>query len=146
MESNKIEALLTAYFEGNTSLAQEEVLLDYFNNHKVADHLVQYKPIFVGMLAARKVSSSRSFKLEDSKAPKIIKTWWYAIAAMAVIAFGIGNFYLSQPQMSKEEKEALAAFENSKKAMLMLSENLNKGTQQLSYIGQFNIAKDEFEK
>ncbi len=146
MESNKIDALLTVYFEGNTSLAEEEILSDYFNNHKVADHLQQYKPIFVGMLAARKESSSRNFKLEKNRDAKIIKTWWYSVAAIVVVAFGIGSFYLSQPQMSQEEREALAAFENSKKAMLLLSTNLNKGTQQLSFVNQFSEAKDMFWK
>lgn len=146
MESNKIETLLNTYFEGTTSLEEEQLLMDYFNNGMVADHLLQYKPIFVGLSAAQKERSSRNFKLEDTKAPTIIKTWWYAVAAMVVVAFGIGSFYMSQPQMSQEEKEALAAFESSKQTMMLLSENFNKGAQQLSYVGQFNMAKDKFWK
>ena len=53
MELDKIEKLLTDYFEGNTSLQDEVLLMDYFNNQKVADHLLQYKPIFIGLAAAK---------------------------------------------------------------------------------------------
>lgn len=145
MESNNIDKLLTVYFEGNSSLEEEAILLDYFNNQKVADHLLQYKPIFVGLSAARNERSSRNFKLEKKQVFKI-SMWKYAVAALFLVAFGVGGFYLSQPQMSHEEKEALMAFENSKKAMMMLSENLNKGAQQLFYVNQFDIAKDKFWK
>ncbi len=146
MESDKIDKLLTAYFEGSTSLEEEAMLLDYFNNQKVADHLLQYKPIFVGLSAARKEESSRNFELEKNKPRKFIKSWWYAVAAMVIVALGIGGFYFSQPEMSQEEREALMAFENSKKAMIFLSENFNKGTQQLLYVNQFDIEKDKFWK
>ena len=57
MESEKIDTLLDLYFDGGTSLEEEALLLDYFNNRKVADHLLQYKAIFVGLSAARKESS-----------------------------------------------------------------------------------------
>ena len=146
MELDKIDKILAAYFEGATSLEEEVVLLEYFLSENVADHLLQYKPIFVGLSAARKERSSRDFKFEENKTPKIIKSWWYAVAAIVVIAFGIGSFFLSQPNISQEEREALMAFENSKKAMMLLSENLNKGTQQLLYVDQFDIAKDKFWK
>lgn len=143
MELDKIDKLMEAYFEGTTSLEDEAILMDYFNNHKVADHLLQYKPIFVGLSAARKERSSRDFKLEETTSSKIIKPWWYAAAGMVVVAVGIGSLFLSQPQLSQEEKEALVAFENSKTAMILLSEKLNKGTHQLSYMNQFDIAKDK---
>lgn len=143
MELDKIDKLMEAYFEGTTSLEDEAILMDYFNNHIVADHLLQYKPIFVGLSAARKERSSRDFKLEETTSSKTIKTWWYAAAGMVVVAVGIGSLFLSQPQLSQEEKEALVAFENSKTAMILLSEKLNKGTHQLSYMNQFDIAKDK---
>ncbi len=75
--------------------------------------------------------------------PKTIKTWWYSVAAMLVVAFGVGSFYFSQPHYSQEEKQALAAFEKSKNAMMLLSENLNKGAEQLTFVEQFAITKDK---
>lgn len=142
MESVKIEKLLEAYFDGATTLAEEKLLRDYFNSSNVAGHLEQYIPIFKGLQVAREERSSRDFEIPESKA-KTIKTWWYSIAAMLVVAFGVGSFYFSQPHYTQEEKEALAAFEESKNAMMLLSENLNKGAGQLTFVEQFEITKDK---
>ena len=142
MESVKIEKLLDAYFEGNTSLSEEKILQDYFNNEKVADQLVQYKPIFVGLKIAKEERSEIEIVLPENNT-KTNRTWWYSIAAMLIVALGVAGFFFSQPQYTHEEKEALAAFEKSKEAMLFLSENLNKGAGQLNVVEQFTITKDK---
>src|SRR5690606_16892787 len=142
MESVKIENLLEAYFEGTTTLSEEKLLRDYFNSTNVAGHLEQYIPIFKGLQVAREERSSRDLKLPESK-PKTIKTWWYSVAALLVVAFGVGSFYFSKPQYTQEEKEALAAFQESKNAMMLLSENLNKGAEQLTFVQQFEITKNK---
>ncbi|MEZ4882821.1 MAG: hypothetical protein R2775_10720 [Flavobacteriaceae bacterium] len=142
MELANIKILLDAYFEGATSLEEEKTLQDYFNNETVADDLVQYQPIFVGLKTAKAERTSRAFKLPESK-PKTFKAWWYSAAAILVVAFGVGSFYFSRPHYTQEEKEALAAFEKSKNAMLLLSENLNKGAEQLTFVKQFTITKDK---
>ncbi len=142
MESVKIEKLLEAYFEGNTTLAEEKLLRDYFNSNNVAGHLEQYTSMFAGFQAAKEEHSSREFNLPERKS-KTNKTWWYSVAAMLVVAFGVGSFYFSQPHYTQEEKEALAAFEKSKKAMMLLSENLNKGAEQITFVEQFAITKDK---
>lgn len=145
MESNKIERILEAYFDGQTSLEEEKMLRDYFINNKVSDHLAQYKPLFAGFEAARLEKSSTAFVFPKNKTPKI-RTWWYSVAAMLLVAIAVGGFYLSQPRLTQEEKEALAAFEKSQDAMLLLSENLNKGAEQISLVNQFTITKDKFLK
>lgn len=142
MGLNNIEKLLDAYFEGRTSLGEEDLLMDYFCNHQVPIHLLQYKPIFIGLAAARKEQSERSFKFPESEA-KRSTPWRYAVAGALVIALGIGSFYLSNPGLSAEEQEALTAFENSKEALRFLSENLNKGANQLSYVDEFEEAKNK---
>ena len=146
MELNDIEQLLTSYFEGNTSLHEEEKLKQYFTGQKVASHLLQYKPIFVGFSAAQKLGSERSFTFKKEK-KKSLSFWKFAMAESLLMAFVIGGYYMTlPPRLTQEEKEALMAFEHSKKAMLMLSENLNKGTQQIRYVNQFEEAKDKFWK
>mgnify|MGYP003663889856 CR=1 FL=1 len=145
MESNKIERLLDSYFEGQTSLEEEKILKNYFLNENVADHLIQYKPIFMGLEAAGREKMHRDLNLPQNK-NNTHKTWWYSVAAMLVVALAVGGFYLSQPRMSQDEKEALAAFEKSREAMLLLSENLNKGTEQLSLVNQFAVTKNKYLK
>lgn len=142
MESIKIEELIDAYFEGTTNLAEEKLLLNYFNGEKVTDNLIKYQPIFVSLKIARKEHSEKEVVLPEN-ASKVSKTWWYSIAALLVVALAVGGFYFSQLQYTQEEKEALAAFEKSKEAMIFLSENLNKGAEQLTFVEQFNITKDK---
>ncbi len=141
MELVKIKQLLAAYFEGETSLSEEKQLQDYFNSENVSDELVQYKPLFVSFKVAREEQSTKTLNLPEAK-PRVIKTWWYSVAAMLVVAFGVGSFYFSQPSYTPEEQEALMAFEQSKKAMLLLSENLNKGTNKLTFVGEFEESKE----
>ena len=145
MESAEIEKLLNLYFEGETNLEEERVLLNYFNNEKVADHLLQYKPIFVGLAAAKREKSKRELRLSPEK-QRTIKAWWYSAAAVVVVAIGVGSFYLSQPRLTLEEREALTAFEESKAAMIFLSENFNKGAKQINFVDQFTITKNEILK
>ena len=142
MELVKIKQLLDAYFEGTTSLAEEKLLRDYFSKDEVDTDLLQYQPIFKGLKAAKAERSERTFNFGEPKA-KTIKTYWYSVAAMLIVAIGVGAFYFTQPQYTQEEKEALAAFEESKKAMLLLSENLNRGAEQLNLVEQFQNTKDK---
>ena len=143
MEVDRIDDLLKLYFEGNTTLAEEALLMDYFNNQKVAGHLLEYKPIFIGLAAAKQESSSKVFQLEEEAPVGKNHTWRYAVAVLFLVAFGIGSFFLAPSQMTEEEQEALTAFEESKKAMIFLSENLNKGVKQLSYVNQFGKATNK---
>lgn len=142
MESVKIEKLLDAYFEGTTSLSEEKTLQNYFNYETVAEHLVQYKLLFLSLRVAKEEVSSKDFVLPND-AKKADRTWWYSIAALLVVALAVAGFYLSQPQYTQEEQEALAAFEKSKEAMLFLSENLNRGAERLTFVEQFEITKDK---
>lgn len=137
MELNRIESLLDAYFEGQTSLEEEAVLMDYFQNQQVAQHLLQYKPIFIGLAAARKERSQRPLILPEQSSNKSSSFWRYGVASAIVVALAVGGFYYTQPQMTQEEKEALAAFEDSKEALMLLSRKLNEGATQLAYVAEF---------
>jgi len=43
---NKIKLLLEKYFEGNTSLREEQNLRDYFSSNSVDSELIGYAPLF----------------------------------------------------------------------------------------------------
>jgi hypothetical protein len=145
MELAKIEALLEAYFEGNTSLAEEALLRDYFKNNEVAAGLKQYQPLFAGLEMARKEVSLRDIEIPE-KARNIQSSRWYGIAASVAVILVVGGIMFSNPSITQEEKEALAALNESKEALLFLSENLNKGTEQLAFVSQFTETKNRILK
>lgn len=148
MELSKIEKLLDTYFEGETTLEDERVLMDFFTNQPVPNHLLIYKPIFVGLAAERKEKLAKPvpFLKEDSRQKNLM--WKYGIVGGIALAIGLGSFFIKQPEshLTPEEQEALTAFENSKQALQLLSENLNKGTKHLHMVNEFEMAKNKILK
>lgn len=135
MELAKIKSLLEIYFEGNTTLEQEASLSMYFAGKNVAPELAIYTNLFAGLDAARDEVSQRELSIPESSG--ISRAWWYGIAASVVVAVGIFSSLFSGNQLTMQEQEALAALNETKKAMLMLSENFNKGTGELAVLGEF---------
>jgi hypothetical protein len=145
MESAKIEGLLEAYFEGNTTLAEEAQIRAYFRQEKVAPQLKQYEPLFAGIEASRREVSQREIVIPKKSAVKT-KVWWYGIAASAVVGLIVANFMFSGATMTQDQEEALAALKESKKTMLLLSENLNKGAGKLVLVNEFTETKNRILK
>ncbi|MFC7358524.1 hypothetical protein ACFQO1_12555 [Jejudonia soesokkakensis] len=145
MELAKIEALLEKYFEGTTSLKEEKMLQAYFCGNEVAPHLDVYKAMFTEFASARGECSDREVLLP--KQSSIIKPWWYSVAALLIVAVTVGGFIFSQPSdLSSEEKEALAAFKESKEALKLMSQSFNEGAEDLVYIQQFTKSKNKILK
>lgn len=144
MEYNNIHTLLDAYFEGNTTLIEEQTLRTYFESSDVADDLLPYKSLFVSYSVAAAEVSQKPIVLP--KAPNSTNYWWLSIAATVVIILGVAGFIQSNNSLSSEEEQALAALHQSKDAMLLLSQKLNKGTQTLLLVDQFTESKNRILK
>jgi hypothetical protein len=140
MELAKIERILEAYFEGESTLEQEASLKEYFTGNEVAPHLAVYKTLFVGLKAAKEEVSEREISLPPTSSST--KRWWYSIAASILIVIGVSSLLMPGDQITQEEQEALAAFNKSKETLILLSKNFNKGTEELAVLGQFTEAKN----
>jgi len=136
MELAKIEQLLDRFFEGETTLAEEQVLRDYFKKGNLPPHLAMYTPIFQGFEIAKEESSSKEIVLPQQKKPTI---WMWSVAASLILAIGIGSMMYFQNQgLTNEQQEALAAYKEAQATMMLLSENLNKGASKITYLDAFN--------
>lgn len=134
MELAKIESLLEAYFEGNTTLEQESILRNYFASNEVAGHLAPYTSLFAGLSMAKQEVSSRELVLPETA--KKSRGMWYSIAASVAIVLGVAGFVFSNDGMSQEEKDALMALNKTKETMMMLSSTLNKGTEPMYMLSE----------
>lgn len=135
MESANVEKLLDRYFEGETSLQEENQLKEFFASGNVPPHLVPYTAMFQGFSIAKEEHSSREVEL-----PVIHKrsVWVWSIAASLVIALGIGSMlFLQNDGLTAEEQKALATYKEARETMLLLSENLNKGASKVTYLNEF---------
>jgi len=142
MESTRIEKLLDAYFEGNTTLDEEKVLRSYFKEGNVADHLKVYQSLFIGLGNAQGEVLERELSLPVNSDGNS-RNWWYGIAATVAVMFVVAGTMFSGSSLSQEEQDALLALNKTKEAMFILSESFNKGTEELAVLDQFTIAKNK---
>ncbi|MFH6987405.1 hypothetical protein ACHRVW_06630 [Flavobacterium collinsii] len=151
MGYNKIEDVLEKYFEGETTIAEENQLKEYFSSPDVAQHLEQYKPMFGYFSQVKEQKSMQTIPLETKKR----KVAWLSIAASAVVLLGVGTyFYVSEkdvtPVTAQTElgtydnpEEALAA---TQKALALLSNNVNVGIESVQYIKEYEQSKNKIFK
>lgn len=150
MDYKNINHLLEKYWEGETSLQEEETLQQYFNNGSVKPEHEEFKSLFAFFKEEKEITVSNDFekrfleKIEQAPTskPAIVKklNWSYTIrtiAAIGIILLGavflIKNF--SEPtenlyagrdnvKVINDEKEA---YEATKAALLLLSGKMKKG-------------------
>lgn len=151
MELDKIENILEKYFQGETSIAEEKELKEYFSSSNVAQHLEQYKPMFGYFSQVKEQKSTQEIPLQTKKR----NVAWLSIAASAVLLLGIGTFfYVSQkpadPVVAQSElgtydnpEEALAA---TQKALALLSNNVNVGIESVQYVKEYEQSKNKIFK
>ena len=145
MEYNNIDQLLEKYFEGQTSIIEEKQLTNYFSSTNVAQHLEHCKPIF----EYYSLSKQQNFTQEIPLKTKNRNIMWLSIAASVLVLLGVGTFYvLNNQQLEIEQglgtfKTPEIAFQETQKALQMLSQNVNIGIESVSYIREFEETKNK---
>ena len=145
MEFNKMEALLEKYFEGETSIAEENELKNYFSSPDVAPDLEQYKPLFGYFADAKKENFEKNVPL----IPRKQKVAWLSIAASIAVLIGIGSYAYFNIDKEKENKELgtyedpKEALEATQKALAMLSNHVNTGVEGIQYIKVYEVTKNK---
>lgn len=137
MELHKIEKLLEKYFEAATTAAEERTLQAYFTGQDIAPHLQEYAPLFNYFSHAKKERFTRQVPLKTRK----YVYRWISVAAVAVLIFGIyfGNSY-------QEQQQAEYAYNETKKALSLLAQNLDRGTKKVAYLNEFEETKGKIYK
>lgn len=154
MELDKIENILEKYFQGETTIAEENQLKEYFSSSDVAQHLEQYKPIFGYFSQVKQQKSTQELSFSEPREKKR-NAAWLSIAASVVVLLGIGTYYFASekstaPAVAQSElgtyddpEEALAA---TQKALALLSNNVNVGIESVQYIKEYEQSKNKIFK
>ena len=146
MESDKINALLEKYFEGETTIAEENELKKYFSSAVVAPHLQQYQSLFGFYTSETKQKFEPKLMLQSSKKSKIT---WIAVAASVVVLLGVGIYTFNNVSNETTYHELGTyddpeeAFKETQKALAMLSNNVNVGIESIQYIENYENTKDQ---
>lgn len=156
MELNKIEDILEKYFQGETSIAEENQLKEYFSSPNVAQHLEQYKPMFGYFSQAKEQKSTYEIPLLPKPRNKKRNVAWLSIAASAVILLGIGTYFFVSEQndtTAVASQTELGTYDNpeealkaTQKALALLSNNVNVGIGSVQYIKEYEQSKNKIFK
>lgn len=144
MELDKIKILLEKYFEGETSVIEENELRTYFSSPNVAPPLEQYKPIFGYFSIAKEQQFEQDIPLKTKKR-KVVA--WLSVAASIVVLIGVGTFaYFNYNQTQNEDLGTYdspeQAFRETQKALALLSDHVNTGVESVQYIKEYENTKD----
>jgi hypothetical protein len=154
MESQRINILLEKYFEAETTLNEENELINYFNSEKVDESLKQYIPLFEGL---KELSTSEypglgddlmNHILESEHKDKLMYRWrWMivtAVAASVILAMLAVNFYNHQNHWKDTYSNPEQAYAEASKTLDFVAGMYNKGLAQLKPIGKIENATAPF--
>lgn len=148
MELQKIKDLLEKYEAGETSLAEEKKLREYFKRNEVPDSLKPYQLIFGFSENESKKSYEREIELPSNKQDN--RYLWTAIAASVILVVGLFFFQNKPLEMSDSDlgtiQDKEEALQKSMEALKMVSELMNEGKEDLIYLKEFNNTKNKFIK
>ena len=139
MDSQKIDQLLDAYFEGKTSVKEEKKLQQYFLTNTIPAHLEIYRDMFSYFAHQKNEKLSAEIPVNNSDnqhTPK--RKMGYGIAAFLIVALGITFFINQNKTLSpQEQQDAQMAYEKTKEALDYISTHLNETTASLTHIDEF---------
>ena len=152
MELFKVETLLEKYFEGETTIIDEQDLQDYFASPEVDPHLKQYASLFNHFAVAKEqqfkqeIPAFESYKIKKRYQKRNLV--WVFIAASVIVLMGIGTYMFYDLEPMNESKDLGTyndpelAFKATQKALNLLSNNVNVGIESVKYIEEYQIAKN----
>jgi hypothetical protein len=148
MELDKIEKLIEKYFDGETSIAEEKVLKDYFTSTDVAQHLEQYKSVFGYFSQAKQEQFTATVPLASKKRNSVV---WLSVAASVAVLLGAGIYTYQSYNTSSYENLGVVndpevAFRETKKALDMISEHVNTGITGMGYLNEYEQSKNKIFK
>ncbi|UII24424.1 hypothetical protein LVD15_13945 [Fulvivirga maritima] len=161
MDLDRIEHLLAKYWECETSLEEEDELKEFFTHQPVPEHLKSVASLFQYYEAeGEKDELGAEFdelilaELENKKSGKGKVIKWVndalKVAAVLVILATAGYFMQKEYQDKKENLEPYVtgtfedpekAFEETKKALMLISKNMNVGKKQVEKVGVLHEAQ-----
>ena len=137
MELDRIEKLLEKYFEATATAAEERELRDYFAGEGVAPDLETYRPIFAYFSEAKEERYPRQVPLKPRK--QLLR--WISVAAVGILMLGLyfGNEY-------REQRKAEYAYQQTRKALGLIAQNLDRGTEKVARLSEFEETRQKIYK
>lgn len=163
MEREEISRLLEKYWEGETSLEEDNKLKQFFKSEKTSEEWPKEQAYFQ-YLEEQKITSGidddeiLSHLENDNKKPaKQVNMWLTNMVKVAAVFLIIAAavFFVREDYQTKKEKmdpvitdtfeDPQKAFEETKKALLLVSNQFNKGRKHAAKLSSFDDATEKVE-
>lgn len=160
MDSKRIEELLKKYWECETSLEEEQELRTYFSGSAIPEQYKDAAPLF------RYFNDTKKKSLEDSgfenevmnavtpKKGRVLRLVQNSMRIAAGIVVLMVAFVFIRKEIRKTTPQEIVdtyedpqlAFEETKKALLIISKGIGQAESEAKKINLFNEAKEEIQK
>jgi hypothetical protein len=160
MEYAEIKKLLNKYLEGETSLEEEALLHEQFHRTDLPGDDPELKEMFRYFLEARQETAPQ-FNITDELNALIanaheketrhrfrpLYAWIASAAAILLISLGIFQ-YLNKPEPTVKDtfKDPHLAYLETKRALLLISNTMNRNTANLKYLAKVDESFNHMKK
>lgn len=162
MDSNKLQNLLQKYWSGETTMEEEHALKDYFRQADVPDELKEVAAMFRYFDQTKKnalndIAFDRTLidkvsgKLNQGKGRNLLFNSM-RIAAGVVVVMAATWFIRNEIRQTTPQEvvdtydDPKLAFEETKKALMMIGKSFGTAEEQAKKINLFNEAQEEIQK
>jgi hypothetical protein len=162
MDSKRINELLSKYWNCETSLEEEAELREHFKTGNIPDELKETAPLFQYFEENKKKSlNDISFDrqvMEKIHAPveqgQIVRLVYNAMRIAAGLAVVLAATWFIRNEIRSTTPQQVVdtyddpkmAFEETKKALMMISKSFGTAKEQAKKINMFNEAQEEIQK
>jgi hypothetical protein len=161
MDSNRIEELLRKYYDCETSLEEEQQLRTYFRDQKFPEHMKETASLFRYFEQNKKKTlTDASFdaavmaKIKGAPRGRMASLMFNAMKIAAGLSVLVVAFLIVKNEVRKSTPQEIVdtyedpklAFEETKKALMLISKNFGTAEENAKKINLLNEAKDEIAK
>lgn len=158
MKTDEVKRLLQRYFNGESTISEEQQLLAYFRSGKVAKEVAQYAEFFGGISELANTANDSNIEeevmdyiLENENREKThYRTMWKrvtGIAASIIIVLGGFLFYQEQKKPFDDTfKDPEQAYAYASETLQFVSAKYNKGLAELSNFKKLGLASKPIQK
>lgn len=159
MDSKQVEQLLEKYWNCETSLEEEKQLRDFFRGEAVPESMKEAAELFryfegqqQEQISEPNFDKTIRVKLQSHRPPaKVMKLMFNTLRIAAGLVVVVAATYFVRQEIRKSYPPEVAdtysdpklAFEETKKALLMISKSFGKAKKEVSKVKLFNEAEQK---
>jgi len=160
MDSNKIEELLNKYWACETSLEEEQQLKEFFRGQSIPEQLKETAELFRYFEIHKKKSLNDSsfdgqvMNRVNPKRGKVVSLVYSAMKIAAGVSVLVVATWFVRNEIRKNDPVEMVdtyddpklAFEETKKALMMISKSFGRAEMETKKINLFNEAQQDIQK